>query len=281
MWQRLSPWFRAVVVGLIVAGAPNLVWGVMAGVNLRLSPAIPWSVAAMGLILWWFWRFMTGAGAQPMRRLVPREEIRANPLASRTWRLALLAGGSGVAAVWAAFAALRGVLRIAAPSGDLGRVPIAIIALMVLMGSAVAGVAEEAGFRGSMQRPLERLYGPAVAITVSSVIFTLVHLTHGLRILPFLPFYLAVAVVYGLMARLTDSIFPSMTLHFAGDVMMFTMQFLAVRLGAAGGGETGRIAESPALVAVVLIAVSVFAFRALGRSGRPAPQDSAVAVVGG
>ena len=135
MWQKLPVWFRAVVLGLIVAGVPTVVWGILATVNLKFTPAVPWSVVAMAAILLFFWRSLRSD-----------ERLRAAPLSQQKWRLALIAGGLGVAAVWASFGAFRGILHIVQPADDISRFPIWTIAAAIVMGSAVAGAAEVATF---------------------------------------------------------------------------------------------------------------------------------------
>jgi membrane protease YdiL (CAAX protease family) len=242
MWERLPVWFRAIVTGLVVAGVPTILWAVVATVNLRFTPLVPWAAPLMAVILWIYWRYLSKTRG---------DQLRAAPLTPRVWRLALLGGGLAVAAVWASFAALRDVLHIAAPSGDASHIPVWTIVATILMLAIVAGVSEEAGFRGAMQVPLERAYGPATAIAITSVVFTLVHLTHGKAIVPFLPFYFVVAVIYGLLAYLTGSILPTIILHAAGDALMFGLQYLAVRIGAPPIAKTGAI--SPLFVAATLI----------------------------
>lgn len=254
MWQRLPVWFRAVVLGLVVSGVPTTIWAILATVNVRLTPSVPWSVAVMAFVLWLYWRVVSRQ----------KDDLRAAPLPTDTWRLTLLAGGSGIASLWALFAALRGVLHIAQPPNDLSKIPIATVFAALAMGSAVAGITEEAGFRGFMQRALERAYGPVAAIAVTSVIFTLVHLSHGAAVLPFLPFYFVAAVVYGLMARLSGSIVPGMILHAGGDFLTFTLRFIAAKQGAAGGA-TG-IAPVYFIVALGLASLSVLLFRQLART---------------
>lgn len=266
MWNRLPIWFRAIIAGLVVSGIPTIVWAVLAGLNLRTSPFIPWSVPAMAVVLWLYWRSLKRSRPEPLR---------ANALSSHVWRVALLAGGSAVAAVWALFAALRGLLHVRPPVNDLGSIPMLTVFAAILMGAAVAGVAEEAGFRGFMQLPLERAYGPAVAITTTSIIFTLVHLTHGLAVLPFLPFYLVVAVVYGFLTYLTGSILPSMTLHFAGDLVMFVLRYAAGREGVVA--QAGTISPLPLVAFCMLTASSVLLFRLLARSRPPAAPIPAIA----
>jgi membrane protease YdiL (CAAX protease family) len=257
MWRRLPVWFRAVVLGLVVAGVPTLVWGALAATNLRFTPRLPWAAPVMAVLLWVYWRIAGGNGR--------REYLRGTPLPPRVWRLALLGGGSAVAAVWASFAALRGVLHVVPPAADIARFPIWTIFASIVAGSAVAGIAEEAGFRGYMQVPLERAYGPVVAIGTTSILFTLVHLTHGARILVFLPFYFVVAVVYGLLAYLTGSILPSMTLHFTGDVLMFTMAYLNARFDAPAAPLTGTISPGFAAASLAFAAFGVLMVRLLAR----------------
>ena len=55
---------------------------------------------------------------------------------------------------------------------------------------------------------------------MTSLFFALIHLTHGLTLLAFLlPYYLAVSVVYGILAWRTGSILPGMVLHSIGDAV--------------------------------------------------------------
>jgi membrane protease YdiL (CAAX protease family) len=256
MWEKLPVWFRAIVSGLIVTGVPTLTWGLLAAVNLRFTPRVPWSGPAMAALLWLYWRYLS------TRR---KDQLRAKSLAPRVWRLALLGAGSAVAAVWASFAALRDVLHIAPQASDLAHFPVWTILPLIVIGSAVAGVTEEAGFRGAMQVLLERAYGPVAAIAITSILFVLVHLTHGAAVLPFLPFYFVVAVVYGLLAYLTGSILPSMVLHFAGDVLMFALRYAAVRFGAAPIASTPHISPGLVITALAFATAGVVICRLLAR----------------
>jgi membrane protease YdiL (CAAX protease family) len=259
MWERLPVWFRAIVSGLIVTGLPTLAWGLLAAVNMKFTPRVPWSAPAMAVLLWVYWRYLS------TRR---KETLRAKPLAPRVWRLALLGGGLAVAAVWASFAALRDMLHISPQAADLAQFPVWTILPLIVIGSAVAGVTEEAGFRGAMQVPLERAYGPVAAIAITSILFVLVHLTHGAAVLPFLPFYLVVAVVYGVLAYLTGSILPSMVLHFTGDVLMFALRYAAARFGAAPIASTPHISPGLVITALAFAAAGVLICRLLARETR-------------
>ena len=43
----------------ILAGG---IWSALLVTNLRSSPAVPWSVAAMALLLWLAWSYLGGSG---------------------------------------------------------------------------------------------------------------------------------------------------------------------------------------------------------------------------
>jgi len=219
----------------------------------------------MAIILWLTWRYLDGVG--PPRRLAEfrHDHLRARALTPQVWGVALLAGASAVIAVRAAFRAVVGVLQIAAPPGG-GDIPVITAIAAMVMTSAVAGVVEEAGFRGYMQLPLERAYGPAVAIATSSILFTLSHLNHGAAVLPFLPFYFAIAVAFGLLTFLTGSILPSMVLHFSSDLLTFALRYAAPQGELIGRAGTGTISMTAAMVSAACIISTVAAFRFLARA---------------
>jgi membrane protease YdiL (CAAX protease family) len=102
---------------------------------------------------------------------------------------------------------------------DPSRYPVVTVLLWVLMSAAVAGVTEEVSFRGYLQGPIEGRHGPVIAILITGFLFGFMHFTHPEVTLVLMPFYLAVAAVYGMLAYLTNSILPSMVLHAGGNVL--------------------------------------------------------------
>jgi membrane protease YdiL (CAAX protease family) len=83
------------------------------------------------------------------------------------------------------------------------------------LGAPIAGIVEEAAFRGYMQRPIERTHGIWLAILITGTMFALVHLDFT----PVLwPYYVAVAAIYGTVSYFTDSILPAVVLHTSGNV---------------------------------------------------------------
>jgi hypothetical protein len=90
---------------------------------------------------------------------------------------------------------------------------------LLTMSAVVAGITEESGLRGYMQRPLEEHYGPVVAILVTGMMFGFLHFTHKEMTIALMPWYMGVALVYGALAYLTGSILPCVVLHAGGNIL--------------------------------------------------------------
>ena len=88
------------------------------------------------------------------------------------------------------------------------------------MSAIVAGISEEAGFRGYMQGPLERRYGPTLGIAITSIVFGMAHLTHG-AFLPAILFDVGWGALYGLLTYWSGSIVPAIILHSSADALEF------------------------------------------------------------
>jgi hypothetical protein len=108
--------------------------------------------------------------------------------------------------------------------------PVVTALALIVMGSIVAGVTEEAAFRGYMQGRIERRYGLPVAIIVSGTLFGLLHLpTHPTDVLWMLPYYIGVSAVYGGLTWAANSILPALVLHVVGDIVVLTRWWLTGR----------------------------------------------------
>lgn len=236
----------AVVAGIGVLLAGNLPWiAVLAPLNLRFFPSLPWAVVPMALYLWGYWRFIGGRiGSDPSAEF-RRENLRANPVPPDAWPIAIVTGLLGfgallsLVAVMARLVAMPQGAPISAPTG----MPMPTVVLLLIMASIVAGVTEEAGFRGYMQGPIERRYGLAVAILVNGSMFGLLHFAnHPGAVVAMLPYYIAVAAVYGGITWATNSILPAVFLHAGGDVWSLT------RLWSTGRPEWQLSETAPPLV---------------------------------
>jgi membrane protease YdiL (CAAX protease family) len=281
-WVRLPVLVRAVLTGLAVATAGTLPWAMLVSANITHRSALPWAVPIMAVYLWLFWRYVRGEGWPRSTAAARRTNARANTLPGELWGPALLAGVLGLVVVLL----LQGVLGrlVTLPQQrelDPARYPVLTVLLWVVMSAVVAGVVEETAYRGYVQRPIERRHGPVVAILVTGSLFGLVHFTHPEVALVLLPYYLAVAAVYGALAYLTDSTLPSMVLHGGGNVFsaldLFTRgrsEWQLTTTPKALIWETGLdaafLANAAALLGVG--AVAVWAFAQLARAARAVRQ---------
>ena len=230
LWRRLPVVVRAVLTGSVVAAAGTIPWAVLVSANANHWSDVPWAVPPTALYLWLFCRYVHGGGWPRSTSEARRTNARANRVPDDLWGPALLAGLLGLVGVLL----LQGVLSrlVSLPQQrdlDVSGYPAATVLLLVLMSAIVAGVVEETAFRGYLQRPIEHRHGPVVAILVTGLAFGLMHFTHREVTVVLLPYYLAVAAVYGALAHLTDSTLPSMFLHAGGNLFSAVGYFLGGR----------------------------------------------------
>ena len=201
---------------MLVMLAGTIPRNVLFAANLRYGAGVPWAVPVTAIYLWCFWRYLGGAGPPDSTRATRRHSLRANRVAGHVWGWALVAGGMGI--VWLVLA-LRVANRLVAlpvqQLPDLSTVPSTTVWSLLLMAAPVAGVIEEAAFRGYMQGPLERRLGLAVAILITGTMFAVAHLDFTLVLWPY---YVAVAAIYGVVTALTNSVWPAVVLHTAGNL---------------------------------------------------------------
>ncbi len=279
LWSRLPVLVRAVLTGVAVAAAGTVPWAMLVSVNTRRGSALPWAVPIMAVYLWLYWRYLVRGWGWPRSTAeMRRRESRANHLPDNVWGLALLAGMLGLGSI----VLFQGVLNrfVALPQQrdlDVSQYPILTVLLWVVMSALVAGVVEETSFRGYLQRPIERRHGPIVAILVTGGLFGFAHFSHPEVGLVLLPFYVAVAAVYGALAYFTDSTLPSMVLHAGGNLFgafdLFTRGRSEWQLSAEPKPliwQTGPDAAFWANLAALLIvaALAVWAYAVLAGTAR-------------
>ncbi len=58
--QRLISIVWAGVLAFLILAVGQGAWGALLFTNLKVSPRIPWSAAAMALVLWVMWQYLGG-----------------------------------------------------------------------------------------------------------------------------------------------------------------------------------------------------------------------------
>jgi membrane protease YdiL (CAAX protease family) len=221
----------AAITGVAVLLAGSLPWagfGPIVGLgrlNLQFWTAVPWAILPMAAYLWAYWRFIGGAWGTGAGAAERRANLRANRLPTDLWGVSLAAGMLGFGGLVAFLAVAARLVRLpsSAPITTPDGMPALTAFLLLVMASIVAGVTEEAAFRGYMQSMIERRYGVTLAILVNGWLFGLLHFgNHPGDVLLMLPYYVAVSAVYGGLTWAADSILPALVLHSGGDIVVLT-----------------------------------------------------------
>lgn len=209
----------ALLMALPIQFVGTLSWVALIRRNVREHPELPWAAATTGCLLILMLVWLSGRGW-------PRSTSASRRFHLRLWRPEPGAwSGDNLATILGLISAMVGLTVVyvlmgaSRPPQDISAYPTTAIRFSVLlMGPLVAGVVEEMAFRGYMQSHLERI-GPTFAIVVTSAVFTLLHISHGLAYLVTVaPGFFLASVVYGYLAQRSGSILPGMALHFAGDL---------------------------------------------------------------
>ena len=260
------------ILGFLILVFGAGVWSALVAANLSASPAVPWAIPVMILVLWLMWQYLAGKGWPRSTSQARRLCLRANAASAPAFAWSLLAGTLSVlafAGLWIVMVQLVRMPGNALP--DLSRYPLFAIVPMILMGSVAAPLTEEPAFRGYCQVILERQFSGPVAVVISSALFALAHGPTQGFLWPKLLFYFLVGVVFGSTAYLTNSILPAIPGHVIGLLIFFTLVWphdAARRLVWESGTDVWFWVHGSQ--AIVCAALAVWAFRRLAKVCNPA-----------
>ena len=209
VWNRLPLILRSVFTGFIVSSIGIAIWTFMFS-----KITAPWSVLPMIIALWAYLKFFSG-------------RWRSTKLSPSVWKKSILAAILFVIIVQASFVITFRLVdfpseKFTADYRILDNMPLWVAFTVLIMSSIVAGICEETGFRGYMQAPLEKKYGPPSAIIVTSVIFMLIHLSHSWAF-PILPHIFFASVLLGILAYKTGSLIPGIIGHSILDIFDYSV----------------------------------------------------------
>ena len=220
-WVMVPASLRAIVIGLTIALAGANVWP-----SLLLNLGVPLAATAealfLALYLWW----ASGGGPPRTTQAVRGSAFRSTSLPPVLWAWGLIAALFFAATVHAAIILLFRLVPFpieAFREGyDFSFIPSQGLAwLAVVVSATSAGICEETGFRGYMQRPIEQGHGAPTAVFVSSLLFMLLHLTKGWALIGMIPVVFGAGVLLGLLAWSSGSLIPGMIGHAVMDIGLF------------------------------------------------------------
>ncbi len=258
------------VMAIVVTAVTGGVWTALLAVNLTTSPAIPWSVAVMALLLWLLWRYLGGAGWPRSTADARRRYLRARRISGRVFAWAVVAGLLSIVALaglWVVLFQIANLPSRALP--DYSQYPLVTVALALVMASLVGAVAEESTFRGYTQGVLEEAVGGVAAILITTLVMAPEHaFTQGF-VWPVLLFYFLVDVMLGATALLTQSILPGIVTHAIGLLVFFTLVWPGDALRSlVGSGDANTWFWIHGAQTLAFMVLAILAFIQLARETR-------------
>jgi membrane protease YdiL (CAAX protease family) len=235
-WPKISVAFRAILTGLAIGMIAAKVWPLLL-LNQGAPVAAALELIFLGVYLWW----AAGGGAPKSWQAARASAFRATRLSPDQWVWGLVAAVLFAATVHSSIVLLfrfvpfpLAAFRQGYDFSFIPTVPLRWIAVVVSAMSA--GVCEEVGFRGYMQRPIELRHGARAAILISSLFFMALHLTKAWALLGMVPIVFGAGVLLGLLARSAGSLIPCIIGHTIMDIGLFAYWWT---------GIAGDFAERP------------------------------------
>lgn len=221
LWVKLPISLRAIVSGLLVALVAANVWPLLL-LNLGVPLAAIAEVIFLALYVWW----ASGGGPPRTTQAARATAFRRGTLSPGQWFWSLIAAFFFAATVHASIVLLFRLVSFPMATFrqgyDFSFIPSPSLRWLAVVVSAIsAGICEETGFRGYMQRPIEERHGAPLAILISSVFFMALHLTKGWATAGMVPIVFGAGVLLGLLARSSGSLIPGMIGHVVMDVGLF------------------------------------------------------------
>jgi membrane protease YdiL (CAAX protease family) len=254
LWAKLPTLFRAIISGVVVALVAANVWPLF-----LLTLSVPLAAIAetifLALFLWW----TAGEGPPRTTQAVRANSFRRATLSPTQWFWSVVAAVFFAATVHASIVLLFRFVPFPMAAFrrgyNLSFIPsLPLKWLAVVVSATSAGICEETGFRGYMQRPIEQRHGAPIAILISSLFFMVVHFTKGWATLGMVPIVFGAGVLLGLLAWSSGSLIPGMIGHVLMDIGLFAYWWTGI-----AGDFTARPVTETGLDRPFLIACAVFA----------------------
>jgi membrane protease YdiL (CAAX protease family) len=256
-WTKLPVALRAIISGLLIAMVAANVWPLLL-VTLGVPLAAIAEAIFLGAYVWW----ASGGGPPRRTQALRATAFRRGKLSPSQWFWGLLAAVFFAATVHASIVLLFRFVPFPVAAFrhgyDFSFIPgLRLKWVAVVVSAASAGICEEAGFRGYMQRPIELRHGARFAILISSLFFMLVHLTKAWALIGMIPIVFGAGILLGLLAWSSQSLIPGIVGHTVMDIGLFAYWWTGVAgtFTARTVSETG--VDRPFLIACATFAISL------------------------
>jgi membrane protease YdiL (CAAX protease family) len=268
-WKKLPVILRALISGFLISTVGVAVWSILL---LAIRP--PWSIIPMVFVLWVYWKFFSGSWGSSHEAEIRKRNFRAVHLNRRVWKWGLAGAVAFVAVIQSSFVITFRIrefpaAQMTADYKMVDSMPLFAAWAILIMSSVVAGICEETGYRGYLQVPLEKRYGPFPAILTSSLVFTAIHLSKSWAS-PILPHILVAGVMLGILAYKSGSLIPGIIGHSILDIFDYSVWWT----GLTGGFKKQTIfktgLDAHFVIWMVIFLLSLFIFcKAIRRIQNP------------
>jgi membrane protease YdiL (CAAX protease family) len=212
---------KAVIVGLLIALIPANIWPIFLF-------KLPVPLAAIAEIIFLSLYIVWASGGGPPRKMQAARALafRKGKLTRQQWIWGLTAAVFFAVTIHSSITLLFRFVPYPVTAFrhgyDLSFIPTTFLKwVAIVLSAASAGICEETGFRGYMQRPIEERQGVFTAVAISSVLFMAVHLSKTWASPAMVPIVLGAGVLLGLIAWSANSLVPVMVGHTMMDIGLF------------------------------------------------------------
>ncbi len=219
-WMKVPLVVRSILSGFGVGSLGIGIWALM----VKYIP-VPWSIVAMGAILILYWIYFSGKWKPSNTQAFRRFRMRQIKLKRPVWIWGFVAAffifilfHSGWILTFRIVEFQPEIFKTARFANDY---PAWASWSLILMASLVAGICEEIGYRGYMQTPLEQKYGPVAGISITAIVFVVVHL-HQAWMSDVLVQMIVISFMIGILAYATNSLLPGIIAHVTLDIINFS-----------------------------------------------------------
>ena len=261
-WQRIPLIARSIISGLLVTFSGLLPWSILFGINVTVSPAIPWSIVVCGVYLFFWNRFVKGNELTITTRS-RSERYRSITSNSVDTRVYIFGGLFSIGLLLLMMAAYR-YFEIPIQELPIKNINPVVVAIYFGVASFVAGLCEEVGFRGYLQQPIEQKNGVVTAITISTLLFTVLHF-NAAEAIRLTPFYVLGGINFGVMAWLGESLRPSILFHTITNFLSYLMLWLGASLFT--NPSLDSIFATMAVVGILLVGFSAIQIYSVCKKG--------------
>ena len=220
-WLKIPLIIRAILIGTFIALFGISIWG-----GFATYIPLPWSVVAMAIFLYIYWKYFSGYWKPKSTQEFRKSNFRNTRLSTYEWKWGIITALLMVILLQSGLVFTFRLIEYPEAAFKqeyqfIEQIPVWMAWIVIVMASCVAGICEEIGFRGYMQAPLEKKYGPFISISIVSIIFLVVHL-HQAWAGPIILQIIIVSAFIGYLAYSFDSLIPGIIAHVVFDIFNFS-----------------------------------------------------------